>query len=244
MSPSAATGWVDCHAHLLAGVDDGPVTEEQSVRMLTDAAAGGTRLLFVTSHIDERFPWSRQRDDDLARAFQRLLELAADVPDCPELRMGYELAPRPGTSEFLADPERWLLPGTDAVLVDGPDDIPMEHDPGIFDYVERVAAAGLRPLLAHPERRAFLYPGDHAYADELKSKGALLQVDAGALLGFDGPAVAAEAHRLLAAGMVDLVASDAHEPGEADLRSVVDHLHQQLGSGGAGLLDGTNLETT
>ncbi len=238
----APGGWVDCHAHLLAGVDDGPETEDQSVQMLKDSAAGGTRLLFVTSHIDERYPWTPQRDDDLRRAFDRLLELGAQVPGCPELRMGYELAPRPDTDEFRADPQRWRLAGTDIVLVDGPDDIPMQHDAGIQDYIERVVAAGLRPMLAHPERRAFRYDGDHDFAYACKMKGALLQIDSGALLGFDGPAVAAEAHRLLGAGLVDLVASDAHEIGEADLRTVYDHLYGHLGTGSAALLNGTILE--
>lgn len=233
---------MDCHAHLLAGVDDGPSTEDDSLRMLEDAAAGGTGLLFVTSHIDERFPWSPQRDHELRRAFDRLLELADTVPGCPQLRMAYELAPRPETAEFRADPARWRLPGTDAVLVDGPDDIPMEHDPGIFDYIARVTAAGLRPIVAHPERRAFLFPGDRDFADALKTNGALLQVDSCALLGFDGPAVAAEAHRLIDEGLVDLVASDAHERGEADLRSVHDHLCRHLGPGSEALLNGTALE--
>lgn len=210
--------------------------------MLSDAAAGGTRLLFVTSHLDERYPWNRQRDDDLRMAFDRLLELGSDIPECPELRMGYELAPRPDSPEFRADPQRWRLADTDLVLVDGPDDIPMQHDAGILDYLDRVAATGLRPILAHPERHAFLFPGDHGFAEECKARGALLQVDSGALLGFDGPAVAAEAHRLLAEGMVDVVASDAHEAGEADLRSVRDLLHERYGSNSDALLDGTTLE--
>lgn len=239
---AGSNGWVDCHAHLLAGVDDGPQTEDASVRMLEDSAAGGTRALFVTSHVDERFPWSAQRRDALSRAFDRLLELGDKVPECPQLRMAYELAPRPETEEFRADPAHWRLPGTDVVLVDGPDDIPMEHDPGILEYVRRVTAAGLRPVVAHPERRAFLFPGDRDFADALKANGALLQVDSGALLGFDGPAVAAEAHRLIDEGLVDLVASDAHEPGEADLRSVYDHLYRHLGPGSEALLNGTALE--
>lgn len=239
-----ATGWVDCHAHLLAGVDDGPQTEDDSLKMLADAAAGGTRILFITSHLDERFPWSRDRGDDLARAFDRLLELATSVPGCPELRMGYELAPRPGTAEFLADPARWCLAGTDVVLVDGPDDIAMQHDAGILDYVDRVLAAGLRPVVAHPERWAFLFPGDRAFADTLRDKGALLQVDSGALLGFDGAAVEVEAHRLLTEGLVDLVASDAHELGEADLRPVYRHLYQRIGDRCETLLNGTILEET
>lgn len=236
------TGFVDCHSHLLAGVDDGPRTDAESVQMLKDAAAGGTRILFVTSHLDERYPWTLQRASALDAAFEHLLTLAADVAGCPELRMGFELAPRPGEPEFLADPARWRLAGTDVVLVDGPDDIPMQHDAGISEYVVRVAAAGLRPVVAHPERQAFLFEGDHDFAYELKSKGALLQVDSGSLLGCDGHAVAAEAHRLVAQGLADLVASDAHELGEADLRPVRDLLHERYGSDSKALLDGTTLE--
>lgn len=236
------TGFVDCHSHLLAGVDDGPRTDAESVQMLNDSASGGTRILFVTSHLDERYPWTPQRASALAEAFDHLQELGADVAGCPELRMGFELAPRPGEPEFVADPARWRLAGTDVVLVDGPDDIPMQHDAGILGYVERVVAAGLRPVVAHPERRAFLFDGDFDFAYELKSKGALLQVDSGSLLGCDGPAVAAEAHRLLAEGLADLVASDAHELGEADLRPVRDLLHERFGSDSDALLDGTTLE--
>lgn len=230
--------FVDCHSHLLAGVDDGPRTDADSVQMLKDSAAGGTRILFVTSHLDERYPWTPQRASDLARAFDHLLALGADVPGCPELRMGYELAPRPGAPEVLADPARWRLAGTDVVLVDGPDDIPMQHDVGIAEYVSRVVASGLRPVVAHPERQAFLFDGDHDFAYDLKTKGALLQIDSGSLLGCDGPAVAAEAHRLVAEGLADLVASDAHELGEADLRPVRD----LLGPAHVALLDGTILE--
>jgi protein-tyrosine phosphatase len=236
------TGFVDCHSHLLAGVDDGPCTDAESVQMLKDSASGGTRILFVTSHLDERYPWTPQRAFALAEAFDHLQELGADVTGCPELRMGFELAPRPGEPEFVADPARWRLAGTDLVLVDGPDDIPMQHDAGILVYVERVVAAGLRPVVAHPERRAFLFDGDHDFAYELKSKGALLQVDSGSLLGCDGPAVAVEAHRLLVEGLADLVASDAHELGEADLRPVRDLLHERFGSDSDALLDGTTLE--
>lgn len=242
MTASTGPRWVDCHAHLLAGVDDGPCTEQESIAMLEDAAAGGTRILFVTSHLDERYPWSRQREDDLRRAFDRLLVLGAEVSGCPELRMGYEVAPRPGSPEFCADPQRWRLAGTDLVLVDGPDDVPMQHDAGIVDYVDRVTAAGLRPVVAHPERHAFRHPDDHRFAHTLKAKGALLQVDSGALLGFDGPAVAAAAHRMLGEGMIDLVASDAHEAGEADLRPVHRHLLDEFGAGIDVLLDGTILE--
>ncbi len=239
-----STGWVDCHSHLLAAVDDGPRTWAESSRMLADAARGGTRLLFVTPHLDSRMPLTRDRLDAIDDAFVTLLALAGDVPDAPELRLGYEVAPRPGSDEVLADPTRFVLPGTDVVLVDGPDDEPMPHDDGVEDYVDKVVAHGLRPVLAHPERRSATHPGDRDFAPSLKARGALLQVDAGAFFGIDGPSAQAEAYRLLEAGLVDLIASDAHEVGEADLTHVHDMLHQRLGTTAGQLLDGTALEVS
>lgn len=44
----------------------------------------------------------------------------------------------------------------------------------------------------------------------MKAAGALLQVDASGLTGADGPGSDVEARRLLAAGLVDLIASDGH----------------------------------
>lgn len=241
---AAARGtWVDCHSHLLPGVDDGPRTTEQAAAMLADAARGGTRLLFVTPHLDHRFPLSPARMDLLEESFSRLVGLAETIPGAPELRLGYEVAPRPDSPESTADPGRFALPGTDVVLVDGPDDDLLPHEAGIADYVARVHAHGLQPVLAHPERHAVRHPDDHAFALRMKDAGALLQVDSGAFFGVDGQAAQTEAHRLLAEGLIDIIASDAHEAGEADLNPVHALIRQRLGLPGDHLLDGTAWES-
>ena len=43
--------FVDCHAHLVFGVDDGARTLDEAVALLTEARDTGTRLIFATPHI-------------------------------------------------------------------------------------------------------------------------------------------------------------------------------------------------
>ena len=41
---------IDIHAHIIPGVDDGPETIEEAVRMLEDAAEQGITHIYATSH--------------------------------------------------------------------------------------------------------------------------------------------------------------------------------------------------
>ena len=49
--PSTADTRVDLHFHVLPGVDDGPATLEQSLRIADLAVRDGTRLAVVTPHV-------------------------------------------------------------------------------------------------------------------------------------------------------------------------------------------------
>jgi protein-tyrosine phosphatase len=49
-------GYVDIHAHVLPGIDDGPDDLDQSVSMLRAAAASGTDKIVATPHLRSDFP--------------------------------------------------------------------------------------------------------------------------------------------------------------------------------------------
>jgi protein-tyrosine phosphatase len=49
--PSTADIRVDLHFHVLPGVDDGPATLEQSLRIAQLAVRDGTRLAVATPHV-------------------------------------------------------------------------------------------------------------------------------------------------------------------------------------------------
>lgn len=182
--------------------------------MLTAMAASGTTTLWATPHVADRdgFPGSPTR---LALIGERFAELLEVVPDGLTVRRGHEVTPSPERLAPGADIAALALDGLDVVLIDGPDDEPAAHDDLFLPYIERVLAEGLRPVIAHPERRAAHPEPDPGFAERLAEAGALLQVDACSLLGADGAAIEADAWRILGDGLASLVASDAHTPGEA-----------------------------
>src|SRR5688500_1282776 len=47
---------VDIHCHLLAGLDDGPRTEDEALEMCRIAHADGTRIIAAGAHQNERYP--------------------------------------------------------------------------------------------------------------------------------------------------------------------------------------------
>ena len=64
--------YTDIHCHVIWGVDDGAQTEEETQKMLRDAAADGIDRIIVTSHVTPgvyRFP-----EDVFQRHFARAEE--------------------------------------------------------------------------------------------------------------------------------------------------------------------------
>lgn len=210
-----------------------------STAMLAAAVGAGTRLLFATPHVGlPEYPWTPRRCELIRARFAEL-----EAPAGLELRLGWEVTP--SHALLRADPASLRLGGLDAVLVDGPDTDPADYDALLEPYVRHVVACGLRPVVAHPERAGAHPEPDRDLARRLRDAGALLQIDRGGLLGEDGPAVAAEALRLLAAGLCDMLASDAHDdPDELDLRPTRRAAAAAIGASEAErLLDGTCLLT-
>ena len=66
---------VDLHVHLLAGLDDGPRSEEDALRMCADAYDEGVRMMAATAHQNERYPVTpAQIREAAARLAQALRE--------------------------------------------------------------------------------------------------------------------------------------------------------------------------
>ncbi|MGA0123017.1 MAG: CpsB/CapC family capsule biosynthesis tyrosine phosphatase [Gaiellales bacterium] len=204
-------GYVDCHTHVVFGVDDGARSLDQAVTLLHQARDAGTRVICATPHVVPPYlGWdaSQRRIERIRRRFEALV---AHAPDGLELRLGFEVTARPQRLRADDDPARFRIAGTELVVIDGPQAVPWVGDATMERYVRRVRAEGLTPILAHPERRAsWRGPHDPGFAERMKAAGALLQVDASGLTGADGPGTDVEARRLLAAGLVDLIASDGH----------------------------------
>lgn len=192
-------GFVDCHSHVLPSGDDGAETVEEAIALCRAAAAAGTRLLFATPHVWPHLPLTERREREIREALARIAPCAR-----LELRLGFELTP---TRALLRDdPGRYELAGTGGVLMEipfaGPADL-------LVRLAEHTEAAGLRPVIAHPERSQAVQERP-VLADELAGRGWLLQVNATSVLGRHGEAAERIAWDLLERDVAALVGSDGH----------------------------------
>jgi protein-tyrosine phosphatase len=194
-----ALSFVDCHSHVVPSGDDGVGSVEEGERLCRAAARRGTGILYATPHVWPHLVLTEAREAEVRAAYAELKPRAG-----LDLRLGFELTPDPRLLD--QDPERYRLEGTDAVLVEvefvGSEKL-------LVEVAEHIEAAGLTPVIAHPERGESVLenPG---LADDFAERGWLLQVNATSLLGRHGPEPEELGWRLLDEGIAALVASDGH----------------------------------
>jgi protein-tyrosine phosphatase len=193
--------FVDCHSHVVPSGDDGAGTIDEGIGLCREAARHGTRLLFATPHVWPQLQLPAGREADVRAAFERIRPHAV-----LELRLGFELTPDPRLLD--EDPHRYALEGTDIVLMEVPFLGPANL---LITLAEHAEAAGLRPVIAHPERTEAVLDRP-LLADELAERGWLLQVNATSLLGRHGDDPADLGWDLLERGVATIVASDGHRP--------------------------------
>jgi protein-tyrosine phosphatase len=100
----------------------------------------------------------------------------------------------------------------------------------IVALVER----GVQPLMTHPERHRYL-ANSVERLQTWNEAGAALQITAGSLLGDFGSLARQEAWRLVHAGLVSLVATDAHDALRRPprLTAAIEALADEIGAEGA-----------
>lgn len=197
---------LDLHCHLLPAIDDGATDLAMSLEMARMAVADGIATVACTPHI---YPgmYDNTRDGIIAAIAMlqerldasgidlRLVE-GADVHLDPDLLPGI----RSGRIPTLA--------GSRYLLLEPPHHVaPPRFEESVFELM----AAGLVPVITHPERLSWVE--DHyAMFVRLSQRGAWMQVTAGALTGRFGRRVRYWGERFLDEGHCMLLATDAHHP--------------------------------
>jgi protein-tyrosine phosphatase len=226
--------FVDCHSHVVPSGDDGAATIRDGIALCRHAGQHGTGVLFGTPHIWPYLTLTDEREAELRDAYERMRPHAG-----LELRLGFELTPAPPLLE--EDPHRYVLEGTDCVLME----VPFTGPPDVLvALAEHVESAGLRPVIAHPERTEAVL-ADPSLADELAARGWMLQVNATSLLGRHGPEPEELGWSLLERGLGRLVASDGHRPTRpAQLDDAYALAEQRFGERALSWFDGSALGVT
>jgi protein-tyrosine phosphatase len=201
---------LDVHCHILPAFDEGSRSPAESLLMARELASLGVRRVHATPH-QFRFGNERARPeieagvDALRHELERAgvdLELVASA----EYLYGERLFRAVETGEALIS---WATPGGGDerhVLIE----LPL-RDPvvGVESLGRRLLRAGLRPVMAHPERVRSVM-ADAARTTAWGAAGWEFQLDLLSLSGTYGRDVRATAERLVEAGLYAFVGSDLH----------------------------------
>jgi protein-tyrosine phosphatase len=201
--------FVDVHSHVVTSGDDGAASVEEGLELCRIALEAGTRVLFATPHAHaawDSYPWTPGRRRIFEEAFPTMRAAVAEWG--LDLRRGLEVYPSEIAEQAI---EALVLEGTSAVLLEFPGWW-VDVDDAVavtFAGCEQVAAAGLLPLLAHPERCPAIAREPAAVAPFVE-RGWPLCANAASLTGEHGERSYEAGWRLVDDGVVSLVASDGH----------------------------------
>lgn len=193
---------IDIHCHLLYGVDDGAKSIEESIEMLKNAKSQNISKIILTPHRRHgMFEYNMQTIED---HYNKLLPYGEKLGISLYLGTEYHV-----NSELVSS----FKSGRCHTLADGKYILQEYSHDSEYSYVNKMTQeailAGYVPVIAHVERYEFSHDNPNL-VEELRNMGALIQINANAVLGIDGRGVKRLCKKLLKAGSVDVIASDSH----------------------------------
>lgn len=196
---------VDMHCHILFGVDDGAADLGTSMEMLRIAYEDGIRTILLTPHYHPKRGMAPV--DEVYDAFEVLMEKAQEsFPDL-SLYLGREVYYTSENAEKIPDHEELRVYGGGNVLIEFSTSTPADY---ILRAVDNVIMMGFTPIVAHIERYACTL--EHkSLVEDVKNKGAYVQVNADSVTGDNGFSVQRVVKWMLKNELVDFIASDAHD---------------------------------
>ena len=220
---------IDLHCHILPEWDDGPDTLDDSLAMAQRAADAGLKIVFATPHVGRDFRRRKQK-----RPADVIAEGVASLQNAINER-GIELQVLPGAEILLGSVDvQTRLPGEAALtyghkgkfaLIESP--FPT-WPPFGWQVVQNMSGQGITPVIAHPERYLDVQK-DPKIMEQIVNGGGVIQITAGAITGEMGKPMRDCCFRLLRAGQVSIVASDAHSIKNSLPRDCVEKVKELVG---------------
>lgn len=211
-------------------MDDGAVSVDETVAMLSLAYESGTRRIVATPHMflhrfgNYDFVQIRDQFDQLSKELESVRQEFAFLGEI-QVFCGAENYASPEFLEALEQGCVLTLNASRYLLVEVSPMLPFSQ---LENVIDRVLGSGLTPVMAHPERYAAVQEAPTKLAG-LWERGCVTQLNAGSLLRGTRSRTNKCAKILLAEGLVDVIASDGHRLGwrPPELGGVVPFLQGQ-----------------
>ena len=199
---------IDIHCHILPKVDDGPDSVEESLKILKDMKRQGIKHVIVTPHYrPEMFEPSMKR---VIYSYRHLRDIAYEMG--VSMSLGCEYYRNEQIIDHMDNRKRPSMAGSRYVLIEfSMNDL----FPTVRNYVYELVTHGCQPIVAHVER--YFCCQKMEKIQELKDMGALVQLNAGSVLGEEGWKLKIFCLDLMKKDLVDFIASDTHNTSDRKL---------------------------
>ena len=195
--------YIDILSHLFPSIDDGALTFEDTLQLITSLQKFGTCQFITTPHIMQ-YVWDNTYEEIKLKEKETVLQL---------LKKDFN-APLKAAAEYLMDDHfvNLFQAGQLLTLTENYVLIEMSYlNPPIqlYSILFDLQVAGYVPVLTHPERYLFYHSNLNEY-NKLKKAGCLFQLNLLSVVGYYGLGIRKIAEQLLKKGMYDYVGSDVH----------------------------------
>ena len=197
---------IDFHNHILPGVDDGSKSMAQSIEMLRCAESQGITDIVNTVH----FQHPQMEDKDTSLSFitsvrDSLLNEMSKNNIKINIHLGAEVFFNFNFNEIITNPLTTFLNGKYMLIEFQTFIFPIGYEKHLYE----LKISGITPIIAHPERYKAIQENPKIL-QKLILGGALIQIDAGSLLGHFGKKCYKTAINILSGNMCHIIGSDAH----------------------------------
>ena len=194
----------DLHSHILPGIDDGARDVELSLEMARAYVDQGIQYVACTPHI---LPGLYHNSGPQIR--QAVADLQVEIDNAGialRLTTGADNHVVQGFVQGLKQGHLLSIADSRYVLVEPPHRV---APPQIETLFFNVLIAGYVPILTHPERLTWI-ENRYEIMQRLAARGVWMQITSGSLNGSFGRRPRYWAERMLAEGLVHILATDAH----------------------------------
>lgn len=195
----------DLHSHVLFDIDDGARNIDESIDILLGAARRGVKRIIATPHFsvgDDVEEFVRKRDERMEELISAAEELGIGI----ELKAGAEVYI---TDEIFTEDKLEQLALGDSRVILAEFSYYRLTPETFLEYIDEILSMGLKVLLAHPERYAYLVR-NRRLLEAVLDRGVMLQINAVSLYsdGEEGDF----ARMAVGEGIATVIGSDTHHP--------------------------------
>ncbi len=176
---------------------------EETLELLDCFRNLGFKKVITTPHIHDLYPNTKNSIESKLKEVKEIIkttDIDIDIEAAAEYYFDESL---PG---LISDKENLMTFGDNYVLFE----TPFLNEPfNLKELIFEMFSSGLKPVLAHPERYAYLQ-ANFKLVEELWERGLFFQINVASLSGLYSPMVSRFTKKLIASKMVSFLGSDCH----------------------------------